>query len=129
MKSDITNRADIVLLVDTFYKKVKQDDVIGHFFTKVIELSWEKHMPIMYDFWETLLLSTAGYAGNVMQPHINLDKMSAIDPEHFDRWLLHWTDTVNDLFAGFKADEAVSRAQTMAYLINNKVVRHRNDSV
>ena len=50
---DIQNRWDIELLVDEFYKQVIPDDLIGFIFTEVEALDLEKHIPIMYDFWET----------------------------------------------------------------------------
>jgi hemoglobin len=127
MKKDIESRADIELLVDTFYTQVKQDDVIGHYFNDVVKLSWETHIPIMYNFWETVLLNTAGYKGNVMQAHINLDKRTPMQDEHYDRWLLLWISTVNQLFEGNKASEAIARAQTMAFLINSKVLKSREE--
>ncbi len=71
---DIQERKDIELLVDEFYKKVLKDDVIGHFFTEVVQLDWEKHIPIMYDFWETTLLGNIKYKGNPMVKHIELSK-------------------------------------------------------
>ena len=51
-------------LVDEFYKKVLKDEVIGYLFTEVVELSWDKHIPVMYDFWETVLLGNMKYKGN-----------------------------------------------------------------
>lgn len=127
MKKDIESRADIELLVDTFYTQVKQDDVIGHYFTNVVKLSWETHIPVMYTFWETVLLNTGGYKGNVMQAHINLDKRAPMQDEHYDRWLLLWISTVNQLFDGNKAAEAIARAQTMVFLINSKVLKSREE--
>ena len=37
MKTDIRNRKDIELLVDTFYDKIKTDAVIGFLFTETPE--------------------------------------------------------------------------------------------
>ncbi len=127
MKKDIENRADIELLVDTFYIKVKADTIIGHFFTEVVNLSWDVHIPIMYNFWEGVLLHTAAYKGNPMQAHIALDKKSAMAQAHFDRWLTLWDATVTELFDGPKATDAMQKAKSMAFLIHAKTIKSREE--
>lgn len=64
MKNDIRNREDIKLIVDAFYEKVKKDDEIAFFFSEIIAVEWEKHLPIMYDFWENVLFHVGIYQGN-----------------------------------------------------------------
>ena len=59
MKTDIQSRADIELLINTFYDKVKNDDVIGYIFNNVVNVNWEHHLPIMYNFWEFSLLENS----------------------------------------------------------------------
>lgn len=44
---DISSRQDIALLVNRFYKQVLLDKIIGNFFTEVVPLDWEVHIPIM----------------------------------------------------------------------------------
>ena len=39
---DILERADIELLVNTFYDKVKVDEKIGPFFNNVAKIDWNK---------------------------------------------------------------------------------------
>ena len=121
MRKDISNEEDIGNLVDAFYDKVKQDEVIGHIFHKVIGEDWSHHLPIMYRFWSTILLNKEGYKGNVMQKHIDLDKQVRLEKEHYDRWLSLWKETVDDLFEGEKAGEAKNRASLMINLISMKV--------
>lgn len=123
--SDISNRTDIEQLVDSFYKKVIVDDLIGHFFTEVVELDWNKHIPVMYDFWESTVFGLAKYKGNPMLKHIALDEMKAIEAEHFSRWLVLWEETVNELFSGEKADETIKRARQISGLMQFKVQEHR----
>lgn len=67
---EIKNRADIEFLIDTFYKKIIADDTIGHFFTEVVKIDWEKHIPLMNDFWETVLFGGYKYKGNPMLIHM-----------------------------------------------------------
>lgn len=71
-KQKLNNREAIELLVHTFYLKVKQDELLAPIFNNVEYFSWDTHIPIMVNFWETLLLDTATYKGNTMQKHIEL---------------------------------------------------------
>lgn len=123
--NDITTTADIQLLVDEFYKKVITDPVIGFIFTDVVQLSWQKHIPVMYSFWGSMLLGTNTYQGNPMVKHMELDKLITLTPEHFARWLQLWVTTVHQLFAGPKAEEAIDRARNIASLMLHKVEQSR----
>lgn len=122
---DIISGADIKELIDAFYKKVIVDPVIGTFFIDVVHLSWEEHIPIMNNFWGSILLGTNAYHGNPMIKHIELDKKKALEPEHFTRWLQLWEATVREHYKGMTADEAVSRAKNIAALMQYKVERSR----
>ena len=114
MLHDITTRADIERLIDTFYERVKADPLIGYIFNEVARVDWAHHLPIMYDFWEFLLLSGENYRGNPIQKHFDLHAKHALRPEHFDRWLALFQATVDELFAGRRADDAKFRAYAIA---------------
>jgi len=118
--TDIQSREDIELLVAIFYKKLLQDDTLKHFFTEVLQLDLDKHLPVICDFWESILLGNMIYRGNVMHKHIDLHAKSRILPAHFDRWLSHWEKTLAENFAGPRAVEAVKRAKLMAELMKYK---------
>lgn len=119
--TDIRNRSDIEQLVKTFYSKATTDEHIGHFFTKVVPLDLEEHLPTMYDFWDSTLLGSATYKGNPMLKHIALHKKSPMESHHFDVWLNLWSQTVNELFDGPKAAEAINRAKQIAQLMQYKI--------
>ncbi len=120
-KCDISSKEDIAHLVDSFYAKATIDPKMGFFFTDVAKLNFEKHMPIMYDFWESILLGGRNYRGNPMVKHFALHEKSPMKGEHFERWLSLWKETVDEIFTGPKADEAKSRAQQIAQLMQFKV--------
>ncbi len=120
----LENRDDIAFLIDKFYKKVVVDDTIGYFFTKVIPISWEKHIPIMVEFWSGILFGNSTYTGNPMVKHIQLNEHSPLEKEHFDRWLKLWTETLQENFYGEKAEEAVTRAEAIAGIMLYKVQMH-----
>lgn len=107
MKNDITTREDIKLLVDRFYDKVKADNLIGPIFSHV---DWPHHLPIMYNFWSSMLLGDQSYRGNPFQKHLPLP----LQTEHFDQWLTLFRETVRENFEGEKADEVVMRAEGIA---------------
>jgi hemoglobin len=86
-KKDIVNTNDIKTLVDSFYEKIKTDECIGFIFTDMAKTNWEKHLPIMYRFWENLLFYTGSYEGNPMELHQNLHRFSNLQPAYFDHWL------------------------------------------
>lgn len=118
---DIQSREDIIFLIDEFYTQVIEDDLIGHFFTRVVEIDWDKHKPVMYDFWETTLLGKMKYKGNPMLKHLEINKKESMKPEHFDRWLMIWETTTTQNFSGEKAEEAVKRAKQIGGLMKFKV--------
>ncbi|MBO9729318.1 MAG: group III truncated hemoglobin [Chitinophaga sp.] len=129
-KKEITNRQDIILLVDTFYDKVKADDRIGYIFNDIAKVDWGKHLPTMYDFWESLLLDGNNYRGHTMAPHFRINKLIPLESAHFDRWVALFEATVNELFKGEKAGLAITRARSikdiMAYKM--KQINHPDDN-
>jgi hemoglobin len=121
MKREITRREDIVLLVNSFYDMVKVDTTIGHIFSDVANVNWEHHLPVMVDFWESVLLDGRSYSGNPMIKHIALNKQYRLNEEHFEEWLRLFNRTVDGLFTGSKADEAKARAVQIAQLMQHKI--------
>ncbi len=121
MKTDIANRQHIEQLINSFYDKVKVDAVIGYFFTEVIPVNWEKHLPVMYDFWENVVFYTGNYEGNPMQQHQQLHKKSPMRMEHFQRWLLLFAETVDELYKGEKAELIKQRAASIATVMQIKI--------
>jgi hemoglobin len=121
MKSDIEGRADIERLINSFYDKVKSDDVIGFIFNDIAKVNWEKHLPVMYDFWENIIFLTNKYVGNPMNVHLQLNEQVPLKSEHFQRWLLLFTGTVDELFEGKKADIAKQKAVSIATIMETKI--------
>jgi hemoglobin len=122
MKHDIENREDVKLLINAFYDKVKQNDKIGYIFNDIAKVNWEKHLPVMYDFWESILFFTASYTGNPMTVHGVLNQSANFTAEHFNVWLKLFTSTVNELFEGEKAELAKQRAISIATVMQTKLL-------
>jgi len=125
MVKDIQTRQDIELLVDQFYKQLVVDEQIGFFFTQVVTLDWDIHIPIMYDFWETTLLGKRSYRGNPMLKHMILDQKTPLKKVHFTRWLSIWEKTIVQNFSGETADEAIKRAKHIGELMQFKINANR----
>jgi hemoglobin len=118
---DIETRSDIEKLVNRFYDKVKEDDLIAFFFRDIVPVDWPKHLPRMYDFWESIILGTGNYKGEPMTAHINLNKLHPMEDQHFHRWVSLFQKTVDENFAGSKAEEVKKRAETIAGIMMWKV--------
>jgi hemoglobin len=76
MKKDIESKEDIILLVNSFYERIKADDTIGYIFNDIVKVNWEKHLPVMYSFWENSLFYTGSYEGNPMELHNHLHRIT-----------------------------------------------------
>lgn len=122
-KKDITRLDDIKLLVDTFYDHIRQDEMLGIIFNQNIQDKWPEHLSKMYRFWQTLLLDEYTYDGRPFPPHAHLP----IGKQHFDHWLKLFNQTVDDLFAGEKADEAKWRANKMSVMFQSKLEYIKNN--
>lgn len=121
-KHDITP-ADIRLLVDTFYNKVRMDPLIGPIFNGVIQDRWPEHLAKLYGFWETVLFGEQTYHGSPFRPHAKLP----VNQAHFDAWLKLWHGTIDEFFVGEKADEAKWRGEKMAAMFLAKIDYYRNN--
>lgn len=121
MKKDIINRNDIVLLVDSFYQKVQQNERIGPIFNQVVQVDWGHHLPKMYDFWESILFGKAIYKGNPMLTHFDINKKAALKNEEFDTWKNIFFNTVDELFEGENATVIKQKAQSIADLMHFKL--------
>jgi hemoglobin len=121
--NDIRNRDDIALLIEAFYTRAFADPVLGPIFTDVAHMDLEAHMPIMCDFWETVLFQVGKYGRNAFKVHLDLHQKIALTPMHFQHWLDIWEGTVDDLFAGPKAIQAKVQAGRIAGSISRRLER------
>ncbi len=123
-KKEILSLDEIKLLVNTFYDKVREDDLLKDIFNNIIQDKWPIHLEKMYRFWQTVLLEEHTYSGSPFAPHANLP----VDKTHFNRWLLLFNATIDELFTGEKADEAKWRANKMAEIFQLKIDFYKKNS-
>jgi hypothetical protein len=64
IKDDIQSRTDVSFLVNSFYNKVKADQLLGPIFMKMIPVDkWNDHLIRLSDFWETALFGVVNLKG------------------------------------------------------------------
>jgi hemoglobin len=110
--SDSVTEEQIAVLVDTFYARVRQDEMLGPVFERVVGDVWEPHLAKMRAFWSSLVLASGRYKGNPMMAHLQL--LPRIGEHHFERWLSLWRQTTAELFPQHVAANFVWRAENMA---------------
>ena len=114
---DIMTLADIKLFVNTFYEKVRKDELLAPIFNDRIRDRWPQHLEKMYAFWQTILLDERTYYGSPFPPHAQLP----VNNSHFQRWMELFVLTADNLFEGEKAKEAKWRAGKMAEMFESKI--------
>lgn len=126
MKKDITTREDIELLMKEFYSRLLSDSRISYIFTDVAKIDIDKHIPVIANFWESVLLNKNVYHNNTMKIHLELNDRSSFTKEHFTVWLQHFTTTVDELFEGNIALLAKQRATSVATIMQIKIAQQNN---
>lgn len=121
MKKDIANRQDLLLLVKQFYEKLLGDNSINYLFTDIAKVNLEHHLPVLVDFWDSILFQSDTYRKNAMQPHMALHQKSPLDKHHFETWLRYFKETVDDLFEGDNAFIIKERATSIATVMQIKI--------
>lgn len=117
---DIVSQDDIQVLVNSFYDKVKTSE-IGFFFEELAKVNWEKHLPKMYIFWESVLFATVKFDGNPMGAHFPINEIIPMEKKHFEAWLKLWKETVDENFSGEMAESAKNKAENIAKLMSFKM--------
>lgn len=121
-KHDIVTLDDVKLLVNTFYDKVRKDDSLAPIFDAQIKDRWPAHLEKMYTFWQTVLLDEHTYFSSPFPPHAKLP----VDHAHFQQWLKLFAETIDELFQGEKADEALWRANKMVQMFEMKIEHYKS---
>jgi len=123
MKKDISSREDLFLLVKNFYEKLLTDKTISYLFTDIAKIDLNHHLPVLVDFWDSVLFQSDTYRKNAMQPHLILNQKSPLENHHFETWLMYFNNTVDELFEGEKAFLAKERAKSIATVMKIKLAQ------
>ena len=79
MKRDLENRTDIEKLLGAFYEHAFRDELIGIYFTEVVPLDLASHLPVIADFWESVIFQNHAYRKNVMSIHAHIHHLKRIE--------------------------------------------------
>lgn len=128
---DIRDRTDIARLVTEFYRRAFADDLLGPIFVDIARMDLAAHLPIMCDFWETVLLRAGTYRRNAFTVHVGLHQRAelgadGLTAEMFARWLALWSATVDDLFTGPVAEHANLQATRIGASIHRRLHASRD---
>jgi len=104
---DLRDEGLLPLLVD-FYERVERDELLAPYFA-VVDMT--AHMPVIVDFWSTMLFHTGRYSGNAFRPHL---AMPGLTPAHFTRWLAIMEATIDTHAAGAAAEHMKMLAHRIA---------------
>ena len=97
-------------VVHRFYATVRQDRLLGPIFEERLEGKWDHHLAKMVDFWSSVTMRTGTYFGKPQAAHFGL----GLTPEHFERWLELFGQTVDATCTGYAAALFRDRAQRIA---------------
>jgi hemoglobin len=88
--------AELATLVDTFYAKVRDDELLGPVFNAAVD-DWPEHLEKLASFWSSVMLTSGRYKGNPMAAHIR--HAQSLHPAMFDRWLALWGETAGEILS------------------------------
>ena len=120
---DIATRGNIELLMNTFYERLLADENISYIFTDVAKLDIKTHIPVIADFWETVLLNKNVYHTNTMKIHLELNDKKPLEKVYFDVWLNHFNNSIEEFFEGDIALLAKQRARSVATVMQIKIAQ------
>lgn len=118
---DIRGRDDIERLVIRFYEETFADPLLGPVFVDIAQMDLPAHLPVMCDFWETVLFHAGLYRRNALAVHTDLHAQTPLTTDHFARWLGIWTHTVDRLHSGEKAELAKEQARRIAWSLDQRL--------
>ena len=121
MKKDIETRDELEKFLWAFYERAFADQLIGRFFIEVVPLDLDTHVPVIANFWESIVFNTHGYRKNVMEVHQHIHNLSKIQKNHLDRWVALFTVTLDEFFEGSKTELMKQRAKSIATLMDIKL--------
>ncbi len=130
LKPNIETRADVSLLVRSFYEKIRQDEMLGPIFNSQIH-DWEPHLEKLTDFWEGNLLFfvKTKFKGDPKKAHQRVDEATeySLNMIHFGKWVNLWIETIDEHFEGDSAQRAKMIARKMATFLFIKIFEDRQN--
>jgi hemoglobin len=123
---DLADRDDVEALLRRFYGQVLDDDVLAEPFAEVRMKGLDSHLPVMCDFWQTVLFRAGLYAGSAVRAHQPVHDRHPLNAGHFLRWLELWNATIDQMYQGPIAEHAKVQATRIARAMHRRLTG--NDS-
>jgi len=77
-QTDLADRADVEVLLRRFYGRIFDDATLDEPFAELRVKGLDSHLPVMCDFWETVLFRAGLYHGNALLVHRQLDSQASV---------------------------------------------------
>ena len=113
-RPDLDCRENIERFVDLFYQRMLGDEWLAPIFVDVAGIDLSVHLPHIKDYWCKLLLGEKRYQRHTMNIHRQLHGKRPLVAADFERWLAFFTATVDEHFAGERAERAKQVAASIA---------------
>ena len=109
--------------VETFYGRIREDDLLGPIFAARIA-DWPSHLARMKAFWRSVLHNSGEFSGNPMLKHLAIP---GLELAHFSRWLELFYGTLRDAEPTTEATALVGeRARMIADSLLTGIAMHRD---
>jgi len=113
--------AILTRLVHGFYDRVRSDPLLGPVFAARVS-DWGPHLEKMVEFWSSVALMTGRYHGPPMPKHLPLP----VEEQHFERWLMLFRQTAQEVCPPEGATHVIERATRIAASIHMNIMDARN---
>jgi hemoglobin len=121
-RRDIADRDEIAWLVAEFYRRAFADEILGPVLVvDAARVDLSAHLPVMGEFWATVLLRAGLYRRNALPPHVALAVEVELTDAHFARWLAVWTAVVEERRPGPRAELTKTQATRIASAIRRRL--------
>ena len=116
MLFETIDRGSVEKLVRSFYAKVIKDALLGRYFLIALgddlqNDKWYEHLHTLDNFWVSLLTGEGRYMGDPLMPHMFL---GGLNVEHFERWLMLFRETLDELFIPEISIKIYGRAKALS---------------
>lgn len=120
---DLDSPEEVFEMVTRQYADVVQDDLLApHFTFGPDHMDWRALIESITDFWNHVLLYAPSYDIDIIEHHQRLHERAPFTPEHFDRWLQIFHDTIDGGWSGPNAEIAKKRGTGMAWAMANRLL-------
>ncbi len=120
------DEALIQRVVHAFYDRVRADALLGPVFDRVIAEDWDSHLAKLCDFWSSVLLMSGRFKGAPMVAHVRIEEIA---PEHFQRWLALFRETVQAICPPPAAALFIARSELIAQSLQFGISASRGELI